>query len=124
MPIKRFTLLALPLLVALSFLLAGCGSPSGTSVKMSIADFENTSYSAKVGEAVHFVNPASGALHVLCIGQGGACEAGASGPTELTRAEGFTIDPGQTKDITFAAAGTYKITCTVHPQMNTTITVS
>jgi len=112
--------------LTLSFALAGCGSPgsqSGTTVKMTVGDFEHPTYTAKVGEAVHFTDPASAATHVLCIGVTGVCAAGASGPAELTSADGLTFEPGDTKDVTFAAAGTYRITCTIHPAMNMTLTV-
>ncbi len=62
----------------------------------------------------------SGSTHILCIGENGACQSGAQGPSELTSANGMQVDPGQTKQVKFDTAGTYKITCTIHPTMNMT----
>ena len=33
------------------------------------------------------------------------------------------LDPGSSDTFTFATAGTYDVTCTIHSQMNMTITV-
>ena len=46
----------------------------------------------------------------------------AKGPQDLT-GQGFTIQPGQSHNVRFDTAGTYPITCTIHPGMNLTVTV-
>lgn len=112
-------------LVALT--LVGCGgsSPGGASkeLDMGAADFTQSSVTLSAGQALHLVDPQdTGGTHMLCIGQNGSCDASPTGPSEL-HGPGMTFNPGTTKDITFSAAGTYHITCTIHPNMNVTITV-
>lgn len=128
---RRFygTILAL-LLLTLALAVAGCGGASGGSsggasneVDLGAASFEQTSVTLNSGQALHLVDPqASGGTHNLCIGQNGTCDSGASGPSVLV-GTGMMINAGDTKDITFSAAGTYHVTCTIHPNMNLTVTV-
>lgn len=128
---RRFygTILAL-LLLTLALAVAGCGGASGGSsggasneVDLGAASFEQTSVTLNSGQALHIVDPqASGGTHNLCLGQNGNCDSTMSGPSELQR-PGMMINAGDTKDITFSAAGTYHVTCTIHPNMNLTVTV-
>ena len=130
---KRFILTTAPalLLIVLAFALAGCGTSSPTTnsavpneVDMTYHDFSKQSVSVKAGTAVHFVNPGSGSsMHILCLGQNGRCSDTSNGPQDL-RGSGFTLNEGQTKDVIFTTAGTYQVTCSIHPDMNVTITVS
>lgn len=130
---KRFILRGTPvlLLLALAFTLAGCGTSSPATdssapneVSMTNHDFSKQSVSINAGTVVHFVNPGSGSsLHILCLGQNSRCSDNGSGPQEL-RGSGFTLNEGQTKDVVFATAGTYQVTCSIHPGMNVTITVA
>jgi plastocyanin len=78
----------------------------------------------KAGDTVHFVNPAStGGTHVLCLGKDQTCSKGAAGPDKFAD-PGVTTNPGDPSlDVVFPTAGTYEITCTVHQNMNVTITV-
>lgn len=123
------TILAL-LLLTLALAVAGCGGASGGSsggasneVDLGAASFEQTSVTLNSGQALHIVDPqASGGTHNLCLGQNGNCDSTMSGPSELQR-PGMMINAGDTKDITFSAAGTYHVTCTIHPNMNLTVTV-
>lgn len=88
-------------------------------------NFVQTSRTVKSGDTVIFKDASDGAPHVICVGTNGQCNASdATGtlPTEL-KAPGFNINPGESKNVTFTAPGTYKVTCTIHPQMNMTITV-
>jgi plastocyanin len=113
--------------LALALVLAACGAAASTSippdtVQLANASLAPTSITVAVNTTVHFVDEPSGAMHQLCLGQNGACHSSANGPQPLI-APGFRIDPGQTKDVTFSAKGTFAITCTIHPPMNVTITV-
>ena len=91
---------------------------------MAESDFSATSVSIKAGQAVHFTDPAGvGATHIICLGSDGNCDTTASGPQTL-EGNGFTINAGDPpKDVTFSTPGTYKITCSIHPSMNLTVTV-
>jgi plastocyanin len=119
-------LLALLLLLALG--LAACGGAStnpnarANEVDMGSANFVQTSRAITTGESIHFVDDQSGTMHILCIGKDGHCDTTAKGPQALT-GQGFTIQPGQSHDVRFDMAGTYPITCTIHPNMNLAITV-
>lgn len=117
---------AFAVLVLLVFALAACGQSAATSNEVSMAesDFSATSVSIKAGQAVHFTDPAGvGATHIICLGSDGNCDTTASGPQTL-EGNGFTINAGDPpKDVPFPTPGTYKITCSIHPSMNLTVTV-
>jgi hypothetical protein len=112
----------------LALTIAGCGGGGGgggasNELDLGPVNFVQTSITLSTGQALHIVDPQStGGTHMLCLGQQGACDANPSGPSEL-HGPGLPINPGTTKDITFSAAGTYHITCTIHPSMNLTVTV-
>ena len=130
---RRFygTIVAL-FLLTLALVIAGCGGGSASGggsggasneVDLGAASFEQSSVTLTSGQALHLVDSqASGGTHNLCIGQNGTCDSSASGPSEL-KGPGMMINAGDTKDITFSAAGTYHVTCTIHPNMNLTVTV-
>jgi plastocyanin len=118
------TLLPLPLLL-LPLLLAGCGgSHASNEVDMGVAAFQQSGVSIKAGEAIHFVDPATGGTHVICVGQGLTCSPQSGAPAELNTASGITFNTGDTRDIVFPTAGTYNVVCVIHPGMEVTITVS
>lgn len=128
---KRLTLALAPLLLllALSLAFAGCGTSSAPTpatpneVILTGSDFAQHNVTIKAGTAVHFNDPSgSGGMHVICLGQNGQCTKGASGPQAL-QGPGFTINAGEAKDVTFASAGTYHVTCSIHPAMNLAVTV-
>jgi plastocyanin len=126
---RRGILTIAALLLALG--VAACGKPAsstnngggGNSVPMGPSTFSIASITIKAGQTVHF-DDSNGGYHVLCIGKDQQCTANATGPSELTAAGGHTINVGQTWDVTFPTAGTYEVTCTVHSNMNVTITVT
>lgn len=120
---KKFALIVLPLLLVLSLGIAGCGK-GGTSsggnngtVQLTSDNFATNSATISAGQTITYVNPASGSIHILCIGKNQNCSGGA-GPSELTGGNKLTINPGETKSITFPTKGDYDITCTVHPNMD------
>ncbi len=109
-------------LVAL--LLAGCGSAPANQVEMGVAAFQQTSVSIKAGQAIHFVDPASGGTHIICAGEGLKCAPQTGAPDALNTADGMTFSTGDSRDIVFPTAGTYNIVCIIHPGMEMTATVS
>ena len=124
--VTMVSLLALTLALAV----AGCGGASGggsggasNEVDLGAASFAQSSVTLNSGQPLHLVDSqASGGTHNLCLGQNGNCDSTVSGPSELM-APGMPINTGDTKDITFSAAGTYHVTCTIHPNMNLPVTV-
>ena len=126
---RRGVLIIAALLLVLG--VAACGKPApgtstgggGNAVPMGASTFSVASITIKAGQAVHF-DDSNGAYHVLCLGKDQQCDPNAAGPAELKVPSGHTINSGQTWDVTFPTAGTYEVTCTVHPNMNVTITVT
>lgn len=108
----------------LAFLLAGCGSTPSNEVDMGVAAFQQSSVSIKAGQAVHFVDPASGGTHVICVGEGVKCVPQSGAPADLNTADGLTFNTGDSRDIVFPTAGTYNVICIIHPGMEITITVT
>jgi plastocyanin len=120
------------LMVALA--LFGCGKVPGvhnhigpsvpnTTVQMGPTNFVQTTRTIQAGQSLLFDNTVGGGgLHIICLGTSQVCDSSAQGPSDLMHG-GFTINPGATKSVTFPTAGTYKITCTVHSNMNLTLTV-
>jgi plastocyanin len=110
--------------------LAGCGGASngggggsGNEVDFGPASFSQTSVTIAAGQAVHFVDSqSSGGTHNLCIGSNGQCDSSGTGPAAL-HGPGMMITPGQTEDVTFPTAGSFTVTCTIHPSMLLTVTV-
>ena len=131
---KKAGVLLLPLLLVLALGVAACGKSAGNGnnpgtstpsnqVTMDATDFVNNAVTIKAGQSVHFDDPGdSGGTHIICSGLNGQCDNSSSAPKDL-QGSGFTINAGQTKDVTFPTAGTYKITCSIHPDMNLTVTV-
>lgn len=133
--VKRISLAAVPVALLVVVMITGCGKTPGgggqtsntapaNTVDMSATDFVQHAITVKAGDTVHFTDPAStGGTHVLCLGHNETCDKTAQGPTKFAD-PGVTINPGDpTLDVVFPTAGTYEITCTVHQNMNVTITV-
>jgi plastocyanin len=106
----------------------GGGTAAGTSiVNMSAINFvpNNGNITVKAGQAVKFVDPQStGGLHYLVTGTNGTLTPEKGAPAALSTSTGLPINAGDTKSITFPTAGTYMITCTIHPYMEVTIVVT
>lgn len=117
---------ALALLAVTLGLTTGCGGPASDKVEvdMGIATFTQDSVTVKAGQAVHFVDPDyGGGVHVLCVGKDLTCVPQPGTPAGLDGADGVIFNPGDTRDIVFATAGSYDIICTIHPGMVVTIIV-
>ena len=132
---KKLAILMLPLLLLGAIVAAGCGKTPGTGnttqapsgpvdhVDLTQTDFAQTAITVKAGTPFKFINPSdTGGLHIICAGDNGKCIANPDAPKELGD-PGFTTNPGDTTTVTFDKPGTYQIACTVHPDMNMTITV-
>ncbi len=106
----------------------GGGTAAGTStVNMSAINFvpNSSRVTIKAGQAVTFVDPAgTGGLHYLLTGTNGTLTPVPGAPAVLSTPNGMTINAGDTKVITFANAGTFMITCTIHPYMEVTVVVT
>lgn len=111
-------------MVVLALWLAGCGSTPSNQVDMGVAAFQQTSISIKAGQAVHFVDPASGGTHIICVGEGVKCVPQSGAPAELNTADGLSFNTGDSRNIVFPTAGTYHVVCIIHPGMEVVVTVS
>jgi plastocyanin len=131
-PVKKPVLGIPVLLLVVALVVFGCGKvpgvhttsgvPSGT-VQMDPTNFVQTTRTIQAGQTLTFDDTVGGGgLHVICLGKDQLCDKTAQGPTDLMNG-GFTINPGATKAVTFPTAGTYQITCVVHPNMNLVVTV-
>jgi plastocyanin len=95
----------------------------GATVSLGAGSFVPTSVTISAGQAVRFVDPASGGgTHKLCLGSGGACDDAAQDPVELV-APGLSLAPGATQSVSFLHPGSYVVTCTIHPSMQLTVSV-
>jgi plastocyanin len=112
------------LVAMLALTLAGCGSSAANEVDMGVAAFQQGSVTIKAGQAVHFVDPASGGTHVICVGQDLTCVQQTGAPAGLNTKDGLTFNTGDTRDIVFPTAGSYNVICTIHPGMEITVTVT
>lgn len=129
---KKFGFTVALLLFVVALALAGCGkggetsSPTtgggGNTVSMTATNFTIHEITLHKGDTLHFDDPSSGGFHTICLGNDMQCDANEAGPSEL-KAPGFNVTAGQSKDVVFPDAGTFKITCSVHPNMNLTVTV-
>lgn len=105
--------------------LAGCGaSKPSNEVDMGVATFETSAVTIKAGQAVHFVDPTTGGVHIICVGQGVQCVSQPGAPPELSTSDGMTFNQGDTRDIVFPTAGTYTVVCIIHPGMQVVVTVT
>lgn len=129
---KKAAFAVVPLLLLLAVALGACGKSAasssggsapaaGNSVTMSATNFDQHTITIKAGDTVTF-DDANGAFHQICLGKDMVCDKTAKGPQDV-QGDGFPINPGEKKPITFAEVGTYAITCSVHPNMNVVVTV-
>jgi plastocyanin len=100
------------------------GGASGSTISMGVGVFSgSTSITVKAGDAVTF-DDTSGGVHDLVIGTNGTFSAMAGAPDQLNNANGDMFNGGDKQTIVFATAGTYPITCKIHPSMQATVTVT
>jgi hypothetical protein len=121
--------LYLPLLLVAVLALGACmGNGTSTpvidgTVTLGSSSFVQTSVNILVTHSVQIVDPSdTGGVHMLCLGTDGHCDANPHGPTQL-HGSGLAIHPGDSTVLTFSDVGDYPVTCTIHPNMNLTISV-
>lgn len=150
----RTLVAAVGCVTALSLLVAGCGGSSSTgsnqptattgagnptsapstatsgggsgaaTIAMGAGHFSgNTAVTIKAGQSVLFDDSAGGA-HNLVIGMHGVFSAENGAPSQLNNKTGVNFGGGDQQTIAFPTAGTYNITCTFHPSMQATVTVT
>ena len=120
------------LVLLVTIALAACvGSGSstggnGNTVTMAGTSFASgTSITVAAGQSVIFDDPSdTGGTHLLTTGTNGTFSAEAGAPQELSDPNGLSFMPGDSKTIVFPTAGTYHITCKIHPSMEAIITVT
>lgn len=126
---KKFVVIGVVALV-FSLLIACSGAPTTTNknpytVKMGAADFATTSISIPKGSALTFVNDTdTGSLHILVVGRNGQNET-ENGSSDFGGPAGHRAEVGDTWTTPpWNMAGTYDVTCTVHPFMNLKVVVA
>lgn len=92
---------------------------------MGAADFATTSISIPKGSTLTFVNDTNtGSLHILVVGRDGQNEA-ENGSADFGGTAGHRAEVGDTWTTPpWTTAGTYYVTCTVHPLMNLKVVVA
>lgn len=102
----------------------GTGGTGAATIAMGNGHFTgNTTVTIKAGQSVVFDDSAGGP-HKLVIGTHGTFNAQSGAPSQLNSASGVLFGGGDQQTIVFATAGTYNITCTFHPSMQATVTVT
>ncbi len=119
--------IALAFVVLAALTLAACGSGGGSApntVTMGATTFVTSSLTVKSGTSVTFNDPKdSGGTHNIVPGTNGTFTAEPGVPAAFT-ATGIMFNAGDSQSFVFATPGTYTFTCTIHPTMLVTITVT
>jgi plastocyanin len=102
---------------------SGGSSGSGSTLSLGGTDFTGaTTITITAGQAVTF-DDSSGGTHDLVTGTGGKFAAATGAPSEFASSDGLDLHPGDKITVMFKNAGTYQITCTIHPSMQAKIVV-
>jgi plastocyanin len=127
---RKFAFLAICVLML--SMLAACGNSSNTStngntgpykVTMGGSSFDSTSITIPKGSVIEFATEQSGTAHDLVIGTNGLAHPQDGAPD--FGSGGHIVGPGQTWTTdAWNTAGTFSVTCTYHPMMNLTVTVT
>lgn len=100
----------------------GSGSSSANTVHMNDNNFVQSSVTIKKGESLTIIDDTA-ATHIL---QNGSWDNGTAKPTKESGAPmvNATFNGNDTQTVgPFTTAGTFHIYCTIHPDMNLTVTV-
>lgn len=100
-------------------------SPTGAAaatISMGTSSFSgSTNVTIKAGQSVSFV---SNGFHSLVIGTHGQFQGAQGAPSQLNSSSGASFSAGDSMTIAFANPGTFPVTCTIHPSMQATVTVT
>lgn len=95
--------------------------PTTQTIKLDVDSFDVFCVQVKANQPVTFDDPpydqataTGGGHHIICVGVNAVCDANPDVPKDL-ELPGFDIMPGAQHMVTFTKAGTYKVTCTLHP---------
>jgi plastocyanin len=124
-------LLAAALACAAALCLSGCGGASTAqahqpnTIELLGQTFSPTSINIKKGQTITFDdNNSNPGVHILVVGRNGESESEPGAPF-FGGGAGHRTDVGSVWTTgAWNRPGTYHVTCTVHPRMNLTITVS
>lgn len=95
----------------------------GATISMGNGHFTGTvAVAIKAGQSVIF-DDTNGGPHNLVTGTHGTYSPEAGAPAEFTQS-GISFSGGDKATVVFSTAGTYHITCTFHPAMQATVTVT
>jgi plastocyanin len=127
--VKRLVLIALSVMVIT--LLIACGSTPAVQsdkpnmIKMDGHAFKVTTITIQKGSTLTFVNsPDAGGLHILVVGKDGQNDS-ENGAPDFGGISGHRSGAGDAwATPPWNVAGTYHVTCTVHPMMNLTVIVT
>jgi len=98
------------------------GSAAGTITMGGSAFSGAADITIKAGQSVLFSDP--GGVHNLVTGTHGQFSAATGAPSEFAASSGVSFSPGDMKTIKFPTAGKFNITCTIHPSMQASVTVT
>jgi plastocyanin len=101
---------------------SGGGSAAGTITMGGSAFSGAADITIKAGQSVLFSDP--GGVHNLVTGTHGQFSAATGAPSEFAASSGVDFSPGDMKTIKFPTAGKFNITCTIHPSMQASVTVT
>jgi plastocyanin len=120
---KRVGIVALTLLALVA---VGCSRTKvvpHNEAHMSGSSFLQSSVTVKAGQPVKFIDGPE-VEHKLVVGTDGKLASVDGAPSQLTDSAGMAINPGQEIDVVFNTPGTYPVTCTIHPSMQISVTVT
>lgn len=99
------------------------GSSSNNTVTMGGAAFNTTSITIPKGSSITFSTDQGGTAHNLVNGSNG--QAHAEDGAATFPSGGYIVSPGKSWTMgPWNTAGTFHVTCTYHPAMNLTVTVT
>jgi plastocyanin len=122
----KSSLLHLASALVLVLALPACGQSAALGVTLTLGGSSftgSTDVTIHAGDSVTFDNT-NGGIHRLVTGTNGTLAVVVGGPVDLTAATGLALSPGDRKAVTFTQAGTYQITCQIHPSMLATVHVT
>ena len=121
-------LVAITLISCFAAACGGSGPEQGEAppdaIVMTSNAFEPDRHTVERGGTITLVNETTGALHILVIGDQGIAQP-APGAPDFGGTAGHRSERGEVWTTpAWETAGTFRVTCTVHPEMNLDVTVT